>query len=212
MKRSLKRYLLFISLILLVGGGCTMNRLSLLPVEDPDTITPLDHSFSSPGAEWIYKARIDISETHFSGLFAIRKFPDQTYRVVFLNELGMKFIDFETGSNGLIVHHSVDAFQKRRMQKILEETVNALLLTGSTIEKEKALTSQSGDYTVYPVKTNGREYCFVSNSSGKLVRIVKQGWVSKKMIVEFDDYNHLPGSIHVSFPQRKISFKLSNLK
>lgn len=212
MKRFLKRFLIFSSLALLVCGGCTMKKLSLSAVDDPEKITPMHHPFSSPGTELLYKAQIDISENHYSGLFAIRIFSNQTYRVVFLNELGMKFFDIETGRYGLSVHHCFDAFQRRGIRNLLEEMVNSLFLTGNTFEEQKALTSKSGDYTVYPLRSDKRKFCFVSNSSGKLERIVKQGCLTEKMIIEFADYNKTPEHVSISFPPRKMSIVLNNLK
>ncbi len=212
MKRFLIRFFLFSSLTFLVSGSCTMKRLSLLPVEDPGMITPINRPFSSSGTELLYKAQINISGNHYSGLFAIRIFPDEMYRVVFLNELGMKFFDLETGSNGLIVHHCFDAFQRTGIRKVLEETLNTLFLTGKPFEKGEALITHSGDYTVYPVTSGGKKFCFVSNSSGNLERIVKQGCFSKKMIIEFADYNQFPVDIHISFPQKKIEIILHSLE
>ena len=123
MKQFLIQFFLFSSLTLLVSGSCTMKRLSLSPVEDPEMITPFKRPFSTPGTELLYKAQIDISKNHFSGLFAIRIFPNETYRVVFLNELGMKFFDLETGSNGLIVHHCFDVFRRTAILNVLEISV-----------------------------------------------------------------------------------------
>jgi len=189
-----------------------MKRLSLSPVEDPEMITPFKRPFSTPGTELLYKAQIDISKNHFSGLFAIRIFPNETYRVVFLNELGMKFFDLETGSNGLIVHHCFDVFRRTAILNVLEETVNTLFLTGKPFEKGDALITHSGDYTVYPVALGGKKFCFVSNSSGNLERIVKPGWFAKKMIIEFTDFNQFPVDIHISFPPKDIYIMLHSLE
>ena len=122
MKRFLIRCLLFSSLTMLINGSCSIKRLSLSPVTNPETVVPFHRPFLSPGTELLYKAKVDIRGNPFSGLFAIRIYPDETYRVVFLNELGMKFFDFETGSKGLTAHHCFEAFQKSGVRKILEES------------------------------------------------------------------------------------------
>ncbi len=212
MKRFLIRCLLFGSFTLLVNGGCSIKQLSLSPVTDPETIAPFHRPFLSPGTELLYKAKIDIRGNPYSGLFAIRIFPDETYRVVFLNELGMKFFDFETGSKGLTAHFCFEAFQKPGIQKVLEETVNTLFLSGKPFEKGKASITQGGDFTVYPVTLDRKKYCFINNRSGNLERIVREGWFSPRMMIEFSDYNQFPADIHITFPTKKIEILLHILE
>jgi hypothetical protein len=195
-----------------VNGSCSLKRLSLSPIEEPATITPINLPFSSTGTELLYKTQIDISKDHYSGLFAIRISSDETYRVVFLNELGMKFFDIETGSNGLVIHYCYNSFQRRGIRNVLEEILNTLFLTGEPFEKGKAWITHSGDHTVYPVNLGGKIFCFVNNVSGKLERIIKPGCFAEKMIIEFTDYNQFPVDIRISVPSKKISIVLNSLE
>ncbi len=212
MKRFLIQCLLFSSITLLVSESCSIKRLSLIPVADPETIAPLHRPFLSPGTELLYKAKIDIRGNPYSGLFAIRIFSDERYRVVFLNELGMKFFDFETGSKGLITHYCFEAFQKAGIKKVLEETVNTLFLSGKSFEPGDALITQSGGHTVYPISLDGEKFCFVNNASGNLERIVREGWFSRKMMIEFSDYSKFPVDINITFPAKRIHIKLQILE
>ena len=206
------RSLLLTSIVLLVLHGCAANRPGLSLIENQEMASSLNLPFSSPEAEAIYKAQIDISGQYYSGIIAISHSPDGNYRVVFLNELGMKFFDLEIGSNGLIIHHCFETFRRKGVLNILEETFSTLFLQGRSRDLETAMLDKSGKHTVYPVKMNGRVFYFVSNSSGRLERIDKYSWSAKKMIIQLNDYEKFPAEIRISFPGKEVEIRLNSFE
>src|SRR3954470_17408758 len=48
----------------------------------------------------LYNTKVDVVGNHLSGLLLIKKMPDSTTRMVFSNEMGYKFFDFEFDNAG----------------------------------------------------------------------------------------------------------------
>ena len=42
----------------------------------------------------LYRTQIDVVGKHLSGLLFFKKLPDESFRVVFTNEMGLNFFDF----------------------------------------------------------------------------------------------------------------------
>lgn len=68
----------------------------------------------------LYKAQVTITNHQLSGLLLIKQMPDQSRRVVFSTETGVKFFDFEFRENG---EFSVIDILKKLNKKVI---VNAL--------------------------------------------------------------------------------------
>jgi hypothetical protein len=84
--------------ILLILAGCKSDYKLLKPVQTDKACT---EKISPKAIEtsW-FTASIDVIGKHISGLLFIKRMNDQTTRVVFTNEPGVKFFDFEFGPVG----------------------------------------------------------------------------------------------------------------
>lgn len=181
-------------------------------IMDPEKPAPLIMPFSEPGVEAVYKTKIEINNQYYSGILAISFEKDNNYRVIFLNELGMKFFDFEIGSNGLIVRSCFESFERKKILKIFEEAFTALFLDQKSCEMGKAMADNGGLHTVYPIEMQGKGYYFVSNSSGKLDQIEKYKGGSKSLIIKLDYIENLPDNITFLFPGTGIEFTLTHIE
>ena len=96
MQRYLMRFLILSSnLFILWGCGTAYKNLQATT----GNVASLQQ-FKPVFASALYKADIDVIGNHLSGLLLIKKMPDSTTRMVFSNEIGFKFFDFEFSPDG----------------------------------------------------------------------------------------------------------------
>ena len=55
----------------------------------------------------LYNTTVDVMSNHLSGLLLIKKMPDSSTRVVFSNEMGLGFFDFEFAPDGSFKIYSI---------------------------------------------------------------------------------------------------------
>lgn len=61
-----------------------------------------------------FTTSVDVLGNHISGLLFIKQLPDSLYRVVFTNEFGVTFFDFEFGPNGhFVVRDIIDKLDRK---------------------------------------------------------------------------------------------------
>jgi hypothetical protein len=75
-----------------------------------------------------YDASIDVVGKHLSGLLLIKEMPDRSTRIVFTNEAGIKFLDFEfPEKGGFKVHHILKQMDKKPVIRLLQNDFSLLL-------------------------------------------------------------------------------------
>jgi hypothetical protein len=123
MTRFRMRYLLC---SLLVISGCASDYKSLRAV-------PVDQSClarlkpAGITTSW-YDASIDVVGKHLSGLLLIKEMPDRSTRIVFTNEAGIKFLDFEfPEKQGFKVHYILKQMDKKPVIRLLQNDFSLLL-------------------------------------------------------------------------------------
>jgi len=85
------RYLLLGSFIFILSG-CSSVYKNLQPATGDISYI---QKFRPDFKDLLYKAEIDVTSHHLSGLLLIKTLPDSSIRMVFSNEMGYKFFDFE---------------------------------------------------------------------------------------------------------------------
>ena len=123
----------------------------------------------------LYKASIDVTGNHLSGLLMIKKMPDSSDRLVFSNEIGFKFFDFEFAPNGdFKVHSIIKQMDKKALIKTLRKDFALVMMKGTEssnvqIRKDDGLVyytySQASGYNHYITNTTGDELVRMERSS-----------------------------------------------
>jgi hypothetical protein len=156
----------------------------------------------------LYKTKVDVAGNHLSGLLLIKKMPDSSVRIVFSNEIGFKFFDFEFATNGnFIVHSIIKQMNKEPVLKTLRKDFELILMeridnAAVSVRKNNGLL-----YYVFP-QSKGYYYYITDSTSNKLVRMERAS--SQKTIVEatMENYiNGIPDTIFVS--HKKFNFTIS---
>ena len=119
------RCLLF-SLVPLILISCSADYRNLRKVRSDE----LCSSKIAPAAiktSW-YNAGVDVVGKHLSGLLLIKNMPDSSTRIVFTNEVGVTFFDFEFSKRGNFqVHNVITQLNKKAVIRILRKDFELIL-------------------------------------------------------------------------------------
>lgn len=155
----------------------------------------------------LYNIKVDVVGNHLSGLLLIKKMPDSTVRIVFSNEIGFTFFDFEFANNGNFkVYSVIKQMNKKPVLKTLRKDFELILMqrldkAAVSVRKNNGLL-----YYVFP-QPNGYYYYITDSTVNKLVRMERAS--NKKTVVEatMENYiNGIPDTIFVS--HKKFDFTI----
>src|ERR1700722_9245864 len=90
------RYLPLISLVVILSGCSSLYKNLQKTTGGTDCLQKFRPVFTSA----LYSAEVDITGKHLSGLLLLKKMPDSSTRIVFSNEMGFTFFDFEFSAGG----------------------------------------------------------------------------------------------------------------
>ena len=157
--------------------------------------------------EWkrtLYKAEIDVVGNHLSGIIFIKKMEDSTTRIVFTNQAGLSFFDFEFDKNSKFkVYSIIDKMNKKAVIKTLEKDFSLILFN----QMEQPLkTFEKNNELFYSFENNkDRYYYIVDKTCMQLVRM-ERGSKTKKIVVAYfessNTINKIPEKIiikHTNF-------------
>lgn len=119
------KYLLF-SILTLMLASCSSYYKNLQPVM-ADTIC-IDRIKPDQVATAWFDAGVDVIGKHLSGLLLIKEMPDRSVRVVFTNETGLTFFDFEFEQEGTFhVKRIINQLDKKPVIETLRKDFYLLL-------------------------------------------------------------------------------------
>src|ERR1041385_5353321 len=107
----------------------------------------------------LYEAKVDVIGKHISGLLLFKMMPDSSMRVVFTNEAGVKFFDFEFQGKNFRVHQIIRQLNKKPVVKTLRKDFEMILMPW--IGLEKPVVYKNGDELRYVFKHEKENDCVV---------------------------------------------------
>lgn len=150
-----------------------------------------------PGTAW-YNTRVDVIGKHISGLLLIKKMDSLSYRVVFTNEAGITYFDFEFGSNGSFSKKKVIAqLDKKPVIQTLRKDFELLL--GIPFKNQKGNYKTLNDEYYYGVsQKNETAYFITKNDCASLLRLELRSKRKRKVTVTlYGDDSNDPDSLLV---------------
>lgn len=159
------RYLLFISNLLLLIG-CSSPYKSLQPAEgDVYSVEKFKPAFKIA----LYQAYVDVLGKHLSGLLLLKTMQDSSIRIVFSNEMGLKYFDFEFALDGKFkVHYILEKLNRKTVLSTLRSDFQLILMQNLNYNKAYLLKDNQFNYYVFPV---GNELYYYVSEKGKLERV-----------------------------------------
>jgi len=112
-------------LILMVSCSPVIPRGFRKSINPEINVRPVFHENFNKA---LYRFEITLRKNNFTGLALIKKMNEnQTHRMVFTSETGLKFFDFEFNhSGGIVVHYAMDALNRRGLIKMLTTDIGLL--------------------------------------------------------------------------------------
>lgn len=181
------RYLLLINLLFLLNGCAPMHKQMQLVTIDAGAVKKFKPKFSVA----LYKTTVDVVGNHLSGLLLIKKMPDSSTRMVFSNEMGLTFFDFEFATDGNFkVHSIIKKMNKKSVLKTLQHDFELVLMNRLNYTNAIVRNHDGHNLFVFP-QTKGYNYYITDSAVTSLVCMERAS--DKKVIVEAIMKNYING-------------------
>src|SRR5687768_4825617 len=119
------KYFLF-SLLVTTLSGCTSYYKTLVSLEASQACNPDLRPAALPTN--LYNASVDVVGKHIGGLLFIKEMPDSSRRLVFTNQAGLTFFDFEFDKQGkFTVKRIIDDLNRKSVVNLLQKDFELLM-------------------------------------------------------------------------------------
>ncbi|POY36551.1 hypothetical protein C3K47_09250 [Solitalea longa] len=187
--------LLTSSFFLLIGCSSAYKSLQAVNEGDASCLKQFKPQFSSA----LYSTHVNVVGKHLSGLLLIKKMPDSSKRMVFSNEMGVKFFDFEFAKDGSFKVHSIlQQMNKKAVINTLRKDFEMVFMDALDSAVTKVAKTDTCNYYGYKQPKEMLWYITDSNCS-KLVRIERATDKKPKVTAIMKNYvNGIPDTIGIS--------------
>lgn len=177
--------------------------------DSTQSLTPILNSKQS----YLYKAKIDILTHYLSGLLFIKPIAQDTFRLVFTNELGVKFFDIEFFPKGKKVHYAMEKLNKKVVLNTLEKDMKMFLMSDIDLKNGEKLTDGSEGKDIFKFKGKKEFYYYFLNTQNKVTRIENTTKSKVKVEIDLKDYkNDIPYFINIKHNNFKFNIELNYLE
>ncbi len=174
MRKSTTRFLISLSLCF----SCNQYRHMQKIPSDESCILKLKPDFNHV----VYKTSVDVIGKHISGLLVIKRMPDSSTRIVFTNEMGFSYFDFDfPPDSGFKVYQIIPQMNKEALVRTLRKDFELLLFRNMDSSKSYALKDSGLIYHAYP-QTEGVNYYITDSNCRQLVKMQRAS--TKKPVME----------------------------
>jgi hypothetical protein len=176
------KYIFYIIIPALIFYSCSYPIRKGFKEAEYKKISVLNNDFKKV----VYRTTIDVYKNHFSGIMIIKKVePDNSYRVVFLSELGMKIFDFEFNNKlpeRFKIHQILEPINKKMLISTLRRDFQLFLKIYPQTAKTKTYTSKK--FLLEKVKYKGLNNYYTLNKDSNFVNLITQkGLLFKKLTI-----------------------------
>lgn len=207
---SRMRFLL-LSSCLLILASCSSVYKNLKPVEgDVRGIKKFAPDFTNV----LYKTEVDvIGGHHLSGLLLIKTLPDKSVRMVFSNEMGFKFFDFEfKPDGGFKVYYIIKQMDKRPVIITLQKDFELVMMRKQNPSTGYMRKDDNYLYYVFP-QEKGANYYITNKAGTELIRMERSS--DHKPVVQAimgEIHDGIPDTVGISHKNFKFNIGLKRLK
>ena len=209
MQQSRIRYLLLSSCLFTFMACSPVYKQMLATTGDAGVLQKFKPAFTVA----LYSTQVDVVGNHLSGLLLIKKMPDKSTRMVFSNEIGFKFFDFEFSPDGNFkVYSIIEKMNKRSVVKTLRHDFELILMQQLDNKTVSVRTTNGLIYFIYP-QARGYNYYITDSTGNKLVSMERAS--KSKTVVEavMENYiNGIPDTIGISHKTFSFTIGLKRLE
>ena len=206
-------YLILSSCLLIMGCFPVHQQMQSAPDSYRGADVNVLQKFKPAFTVALYNTTVDVMGNHLSGLLLIKKMPDSSTRMVFSNEMGLGFFDFEFAADGNFKVHSImKKLDKKSVIKTLQHDFELVLMNNLDNSKAVVKTNEGLTYFIFP-QSKGFNYYITNQSGDELVRMERAS--NKKIIVEavMKNYiNGIPDTIGISHKTFEFNIGLKRIE
>jgi hypothetical protein len=202
------RNLALISLLTFITACSPSPYLHLKKAEGVKScLDKLKPGFSSV----LYNAQVNVTGKHLSGLLLFKEMPDSSTRVLFTNEMGVTFFDFEFAPKGFQAISIVKQMNKNVVINRLKSDIGLLLHYGFTANKAENYNSGRELYHVFK-SGKDRVYYISDPICSQMLRIETASKKKKKIIVNLTgDGSGMPDSVYLAHQSFEYNITLKKI-
>lgn len=202
------KYLPLISVILLLGS-CSKKTQQMSASPDAPCFRSAVPVFTSA----LYDAGIDVAGYYISGLLFVKTMPDSSSRMVFSNETGITFFDFEWSKVGEFKTHFVmPRLKKKAVINSLRKDLELLMVPESI---KKSVSKEENDTVLKYIASRDKEILsfVIGKDCQSIIRVDVMG-KDKRMVdaVFFPTDKNVPDSVSISHYNFKMKIALKRIE
>ena len=176
---------------------------------DPNTINKFRPAFTVA----LYKTEINVTGHYLSGLLLIKEMPDSSTRLLFSNELGFKFFDFEFSKDGgFKMYYIIKQMNKKAVIKTLRKDFELVLMQNLHAADASIKNYKPFLYYIFPQQKGYNSY--ITDSTGNtLIRMERSS--KRKTVVSVitkNDINGIPDSIGITHHNFEFTIGLKRIE
>jgi hypothetical protein len=202
-------YLLLGSILLLLLGCAAAHPKMTAVTTDGAALQKFKPAFGTA----LYSTKVDVVGNHLSGLLLIKKMPDSSIRMVFSNEMGFKFFDFEFKANGEFkVYSVIKQMNKKSVLKTLRKDFELVLMNKMNAAEASTYIDKGMRYFAFP-QVKGYNYYITDSSATNLISMQRAS--KRKTVVEAIMQHYvegIPDTIGISHKTFSFTIGLKSIK
>lgn len=129
----------------------------------------------------LYRTQIDVVGKHLSGLLFFKKQPDESFRVVFTNEMGLNFFDFRFADHQFTVEHCIAQLNKKGVINQLHKDLGFILMTDLDYARGRAFTQDQQRF--YTFATGKETTTYVTDAATREIARIENASPRKKKVL-----------------------------
>jgi len=163
--------------------------------------------FSDASKDYVYKAKIEVYNKTFGGIFIVKKIAEANHRVVFTTEMGSKIFDFSFQGDDFKVNYILEEMDKNILLNILEKDFRVL------VREEEHVFNKSvkENTTLLETEIASKKYFYAfKNDQLNSISRVKKG--KEKVQFIFSDISAITAkNIQILHHNIKLTIKLKSI-
>ena len=204
------------SILILLISSCSVSQFKSFqrttePILEYSDIVPW---FQKDTDHFLFHTNIDIYKNHFGGILVIKSLTPDSYRVVYITELGIKIFDMEFFRNDdFKLHYCLDEINRNSVIKTLKTDIGLMV---DIIPENNNLKiwqdNQNGKTLIRSKNRIGIIYFTTKDKTKRVEEILLRNRLRKKMNILFYSKNGIElDSVMISHYNMKLNIHLSKL-
>jgi hypothetical protein len=180
----MKRILFLSSLLFL--ASCARKSLpeTSSTLVKNDCLSTLKPDFQSV----LYSTQVYITSHYLSGLVVMKKMGGDTTRIVFTNEMGLTYFDFELTDQDFNVKYCINKLNKKIVLNELRDIFQLILMTDKRLDSFKELKLDS--LNQYCIDNSNEQICYYTDLNCTNISMIETAKKqNKKVLISLEGLN-----------------------